>query len=169
MPKWPLILFGVIEPCLLYENTPSGIAADPDGHSIWATIAALNDPTDYYVRQHFDVKLQQIPLTPQSHVLVLQWANIFVLLAGMALVCCWTSHADVAKRYLFIVAIADLGHIWSVYKVLGDEYFWNFAEWNDLLRGAVGVSMFLNINRWATLLGAFGRFEELSRTGKKID
>jgi hypothetical protein len=106
-------------------------------------------------------------LTPQAEVLVLQWANIFVLLAGMAVVCCWTLHADIVKKYLFVVAIADLGHIWSVYRSLGSAYFWSLGEWNDLIWGAVGVSVFLNINRWATLLGLFGIVEPSKNPSKR--
>jgi hypothetical protein len=169
LPTWPLVLFGVIEPVLLYEEITSKIASVTNERRIWATITAFDDPTDYYVRQHYDEKLQQIPMTPQAHVMVLQTANIFVLLAGMAVACCWTPHADIAKKYLFIVAVADIGHILSVYKGFGDESFWKFSDWNDLVWGAVGVSVFLNINRWATLLGFFGRIEAKDRTSKRRD
>lgn len=124
---------------------------------VWALVSTFTDPAGYYVRQHYEASLQQIPLTPQALVLVLQTGNIFLLLAGMAVVCCFTLHADIAKKYLFVIAVADVGHVWSVYRSLGDEYFWDFAKWNDLLWGAVGVSIFLNINRWATLFGIFGR------------
>lgn len=132
-------------------------SSNADQARVWALIVAVNDPTDYYVRQHYDVSLQRIPLTPQALLLVLQTGNIFLLLAGLAIVCCWTAHADIAKKYLFVVAVADLGHIWSTHRSLGDGYFWDFAQWNDLVWGSVGVSAFLNINRWATLLGIFGR------------
>ena len=94
-------------------------------------------------------------------------ANIFVLLAGMALVCCWTLHPDVAKRYLFVIAVADLGHIWAVYKALGFDSFWKVGEWNDMIWGGVGVGVFLNINRWATLLGISGPVQATTGVVKK--
>ncbi|ETN46432.1 uncharacterized protein HMPREF1541_00616 [Cyphellophora europaea CBS 101466] len=151
LPAWPFLLFGIIEPALL----------------IWALVSIYNDPNDFYVRQHYEASLQQVLLTPQALVLVLQTGNIFLLLAGLAVICSWTTHAEVAKRYLFVVAIADLGHIWGNYKGLGDQYFWEFAQWNDLIWGSVGVSAFLNINRWATLVGLFGRVGPSSSTAKK--
>lgn len=75
----------------------------------------------------------------------------------MAVICCWTPHAKVARYYLIAVAFADLGHIYAVYRGMGPAGFWDFGQWNDMVWGNVGASTFLNINRWLTVLGVFGR------------
>ena len=90
-----------------------------------------------------------------------------MLLAGIAIICCWTPHADIVRLYLFVVAVADIGHVWSHYRSMGDEFFWDFAQWNDLIWGSVGVSVFLNINRWATLFGLFGPVYAQATSTKK--
>jgi len=54
-----------------------------------------------------------------------------------------------------VVALADLGHIYAVYRVWG-SVFWDLGLWNDMMWGNVGVSTFLHVNRLATLLGLFG-------------
>jgi len=84
-------------------------------------------------------------------------ANVYLLLAALAVVCCFTSSKNVATGYLAVVAVADLGHIWAVYRVFGYETFVEFGNWNDATWGNVGVSAFLHVNRLATLLGVFGR------------
>ena len=87
----------------------------------------------------------------------LQLGNVMLLLAAMALICCFTTKQDIPKKYLLAVAFADFGHIYAVYAALGDEVFWNLNGWNDMVWGNVGVSAFLNLYRWMTLLGVFGR------------
>jgi len=94
---------------------------------------------------------------PQAQIITMQLANVFLLLAALAYICCWTSHVKVARWYLVAVAFADYGHIYAVYAGLGAEAFWNVGQWNDTVWGGVGVSAFLNVNRWLTVLGLFGR------------
>lgn len=83
--------------------------------------------------------------------------NVLLLLAFMAVICCFTNYADIPKKYLVAVALADFGHIYATYAALGDDYFWDVSKWNDMIWGNVGVSVFLNINRWLTVLGLFGK------------
>lgn len=61
------------------------------------------------------------------------------------------------KWYLFMVACGDIGHIYGCYKVMGPEVFWDFGGYNDMMWGNVGLTVFLNINRLATLAGVFGK------------
>jgi hypothetical protein len=68
-----------------------------------------------------------------------------------------TRDANVTKWYLAMVAMGDLGHIYSNYMVMGPEVFWNYGEWNDMMWGNIGFSAFLHGNRVATLLGVFGK------------
>lgn len=84
--------------------------------------------------------------------------NIFLILAAVAVLCtAITRNARVAKYYLFIIALGDLGHIYASYRVMGKETFLNFNEYNDMMWGNIGFSAFLHVNRGATLVGLFGR------------
>jgi hypothetical protein len=89
--------------------------------------------------------------------LTLQIGNVFALLAALAVICCFTTHPEIPKRYLFVVALADLGHIYSYYPALGSEAFWDVTQWNQMVWGGVGVSLFLHLNRLLTLAGLFGK------------
>ena len=98
--------------------------------------------------------------TPQAEILTLQIINVyFFVLAPVAVACSFTRDVLTAKLYLFFVALADWGHIYAVYKGVGAEYFWDVKGWNDMVAGGVGVSLVLNIFRWATLLGVFGQMK----------
>jgi hypothetical protein len=88
--------------------------------------------------------------------------NIFLLLAGLAVLCCLSSTPQVARNYLLVVACADLGHIYCVYSGLGRDLFFDLAKWNDMVWGHVGVSAFLFVNRVATAVGVFGTMPKQS-------
>jgi len=90
--------------------------------------------------------------------------NVLLLLAAMAIICCWTKHSEIAFWYLVAVGIADFGHIFATYKAVGPNYFWDLGQWNDMMMGNVGCSAFLNINRWLTVLGVFGSLK--AHTGR---
>ncbi|KAI1655123.1 hypothetical protein F4813DRAFT_190450 [Daldinia decipiens] len=82
LPAFPLVVFGVVEPILL----------------IWAYIVALRDPAAFFAAQVPNCALPvSEPLPPQALVLLLQLINVFLLLAGLAVVCSWTPHASVAR------------------------------------------------------------------------
>ncbi|KAF4971539.1 hypothetical protein FZEAL_9823 [Fusarium zealandicum] len=136
---WPFVLFGIVEPLLL----------------VWGYINFLQDPFQYYAAQMPGYPSAIEHFTPPAQVLSWQMGNIFPLLAAIAVICCWTKHGEVAVWYLIAVAFADMGHIYAVYRA-GPDYFLNVAEWNDMTWGNVGVSAFLNVNRWLTVLGVFG-------------
>jgi len=83
--------------------------------------------------------------------------NIYLLLAAIAVLCCFTKHASISRNYLLIVACADLGHIYASYCGMGSTYFWDFGSWNDMAWGNIGSSAFLCVNRISTALGLFGK------------
>ena len=136
-------------------------------NSVWAYVLTLIDPQRYYADQAPQGILSDHVFTPQSLSLTLQFGNVLLLLAAMAIVCCFTNHAEVARRYLIAVALADVGHIYSVYTALGDKVFWDLNEWNQMMAGNVGVTIFLNINRWLTVAGLFGKIGGRASAGKK--
>ena len=93
---------------------------------------------------------------PQAEVMTFTILNVYLLLAALAVLCTWTTKAEIPRYYLLIVAFADLGHIYATYRGLGDA-FWNTSEWNEMIWGNVGVSAFLHINRLATFFGLYGK------------
>ncbi|KAI2464989.1 hypothetical protein F4781DRAFT_435877 [Annulohypoxylon bovei var. microspora] len=134
LPVIPRVVFGVVEPAMLMPRQPRRLL------------------------RRASPALPALPaLPPQALVLLLQLTNVFLLLAGLAVLCSWTAHASVARWYLVAVALADYGHVWACYRGVGARVFWDTAAWNDMLWGAVAGSAALNVLRWATLLGAFGR------------
>ncbi|KAI0133606.1 hypothetical protein BJ170DRAFT_169197 [Xylariales sp. AK1849] len=141
LPTWPLVLFGIIEPVLL----------------VWAYITALSDPFTFFASQAPNAPLSAKEFGPQALAMTLQQANVLLLLGAIATICSFTTRVSTTRWYLIAVAFADLGHIWATYKAVGPEYFWNLGEWNDMIWGNVGASVFLNINRWLTVMDAFGR------------
>lgn len=84
-------------------------------------------------------------------------ANVYLLLAALAIICCFSSSATTAKWYLIAVAFADYGHIYASYAGLDSHVFWDVALWNDMIWGNIGASIVLNVVRWLTVWGVFGR------------
>ncbi|KAI1190554.1 hypothetical protein F5B17DRAFT_62615 [Nemania serpens] len=146
LPTFPFVIFGVVEPALL----------------VTAYITTLQDPFTFYAKQAQNHELSTGPASfpPQAQILTLQLVNVYLLLAAMAVICSWTTHASVARSYLAAVSLADYGHIWACYVGVGLDLLLQPAEWNDMLWGSVGVSLFLNAVRLLTLAGVFGPVKE---------
>ncbi|KAF2165428.1 hypothetical protein M409DRAFT_24278 [Zasmidium cellare ATCC 36951] len=149
LPTFPFIVFGIIEPMLLAS----------------AYIIGIYDPIAFYASQtpnHFS----PASLPPQAETLTLQLLNILLLLAAMALICSWTLNPSTTKAYLFVVALADYGHIYATYRAVESEYFWDVGMWNLVVWGNVGVKLVLNAVRVATLLGWFGEVRGVDQRWK---
>jgi len=134
---------------------------------VWAYFITLSDPHQYYSDQAPQGLVSGHVFTTQALSLTLQLGNVFLLLAAMAVICCFTTHSEIAQRYLIAVALADLGHIYAVYSALGDKVFWDFNSWNQMTASNVGVSIFLHINRLLTVAGLFGKLGGSGNAGKK--
>ncbi|KAI0443396.1 hypothetical protein F4803DRAFT_314309 [Xylaria telfairii] len=147
LPTIPFVIFGIIEPVLL----------------VIAYITTLQDPFSFYARQAQNHELSAAGASsfpPQAQILTLQLVNVYLLLAAIAVICSWTTHVRTARWYLAAVALADYGHIWACYVGVGVDLMLQPAEWNDMLWGSVGVSVFLNVVRLSTLAGVFGAVKE---------
>jgi hypothetical protein len=118
----------------------------------------MRDPASYFANQVPTTTAAQ--WSPQALGTTLQLVNVFLLLAAMAVVCCFSRDPATAKWYLAAVAFADYGHIYAAYRGVGAETFFRPSEWNDMVWGGVGVSAVLNVLRWLTLFGAFGPVAE---------
>jgi len=122
---------------------------------------AFLDPADFLARQ---IPSGKDALSTSAEIIILQVGNMYWLLAAFAVLICFFSTPRVARWYLLIVAIADLGHIWAVYQGMskgsaGVAQFWDWRNWNDMVAGNVGISLFLCLNRVTTVLGLWGPFK----------
>jgi hypothetical protein len=150
LPTYPLLLFGIIEPVML----------------VWAYIINLTNPQQYYLDQAPTTLLTTTSFPAQALSTTLQLGNVLLLLAAIALICCFTPHTEISRRYLIAVALADLGHIYATYASVGEKVFWDLNQWNQMMMANVGVSIFLHVQRWMTVMGMFGRLGGTS-TGKR--
>lgn len=125
---------------------------------VWAWFINLQGPLEYYTSQATN-PIKEFP--PQAHSLTLQVGNVFLLLAALAVICSFSPSRATAKWYLVSVAFADYGHILAVKQAVGPEVFWSPALWNESIASNVVVSLVLNVARWATVLGIFGKLKEL--------
>jgi len=150
LPLWPHVLFGILEPIAL----------------VMGFYTVFSSPQEFHNRQ-VPSNVPNLNITPGTTIITLQLGNVFLLLAGLAILCCFTSHPEIARYYLIIVAFADLGHIYSSYVGMGSTYFWDVGSWNDMAWGNVGTSVFLCINRIATVLGVFGRIRNKADGARK--
>ncbi|KAK4197642.1 hypothetical protein QBC40DRAFT_285137 [Triangularia verruculosa] len=152
LPTFPLIILGVVEPLLLLQAYRVGIV-NPGAY-------------DYFTRQLppdllYTTKSTQPPeFSPQAELVTLQLVNVLLLLAGMAIVCCFSKDRFTVKGYCIAVAFADYGHIWAIYKALGPEAFWEFGKWNDMVWGGVLASVLLNLVRWGVVFDVFGKLKD---------
>ncbi|KAI1116032.1 hypothetical protein F5Y14DRAFT_98865 [Nemania sp. NC0429] len=153
LPTFPFVVFGIVEPVLL----------------VIAYFSTLSDPFSFYARQAQNYELSTGPesFPPQARIMTLQLANVYLLLAAVGVICSWTKHASVARGYLAVVALADYGHMWACYVGVGLDLLLQPAEWNDMLWGSVGGSLFLNAVRLLTLAGAFGAVKDVQKESTK--
>jgi hypothetical protein len=132
----------------------------------WYT--ALSNPQEYHDAQ-VPSNVPHPAITPGATVIVLQFGNVLLLLAALAMLCCFTAHPEISRRYLMIVAIADLGHIYSCYIGMGSRQFLDYANYNDMAWGSIGGSAFLFVNRILTVLGIFGQIKnQASKNLKRV-
>ena len=153
-----------LSPSRCRTSSMPGNIKHTDVCSIWGAYTVWSDPHDFVAKQ-VPSKIPEPPLSSSNEVIVLMLGNVYVLLAGLAILCCFFAPRHTALGYLGIVAVADIGHIYSAYLGLGWDKFVDFGSYNDMAWGNIGCSAFLHVNRLATVLGFFGRTGNMS--GKK--
>ena len=98
------------------------------------------------------------PISASTHILAYSLGSIFFLFAQINILCTViTRDVRVTKYYLAILACGDIGHLYANYKGMGPNVFWNFGDYNEVMFGNVAITVFLWVNRIATLAGVFGR------------
>ena len=68
-----------------------------------------------------------------------------------------TKDPNVTKYYLMFAACGDVGHLAANYAGMGSAVFWAYREWNEVMWGNIAVTIFLFVNRTATLSGVYGQ------------
>jgi hypothetical protein len=129
-----------------------------------AYFVIMKDPQDYTNQQH--PSALSVPLSSGSLIITYMLGNVFLLLAGLAVVCPFFGDAAVARGYLIVVGLADMGHIYSSYLGMG-TYFWDLNSWNQMAWANIGVSSFLCVSRFATVVGIFGRIGKTDSARKE--
>ncbi|EXF79931.1 hypothetical protein CFIO01_05298 [Colletotrichum fioriniae PJ7] len=108
-------------------------------------------PDDYLQLTHAVSKPEIIP--QGTSIVLSQLANLYLLFAlNEALVLRATSDLRVWKTVLFVLLVADFGHLYTV-RSLGPEVYYNFTKWNAIDWGNVPFVYFGASMRIAFLAG----------------
>lgn len=93
-----------------------------------------------------------------------QLANLYLGLGLLeALVLRATSELRVWRTFLFVLLVADIGHLYSVAAV-GNWVYWDYSRWNSIDWGNVPFVYFLAITRSLLLLGVgFNRSSDVKK------
>ena len=104
-----------------------------------------------------------------AQVLALQLGNLYGLLGMIGIgVLYFTSEARVVRNYLLACAIADVGHMWATYAMMGSKDFFDVLNWNGMAWGNIGITVGLLITRTLYLAGALGEDKVVESTGKAM-
>ena len=71
------------------------------------------------------------------------------------------------RNFLLACAIADVGHLYVTYSVMG-WHFWDVAHWNDVAWGNIGVTAFLFVTRCCYLAGTLGNDRVAENTKQRL-
>lgn len=84
------------------------------------------------------VSTSTLGLSTQIHMTLLQLANLYLLFAlNEHLVLSSTSSLKTWRRLLFVLLVADFGHL-ATMSPLGHVVFWRVWDWNAMVWGSVG-------------------------------
>ncbi|GJC82861.1 hypothetical protein ColLi_05699 [Colletotrichum liriopes] len=152
LPALPRLVFTIFEPISL----------------VGGFLGAVINPDWFISEQIVRSAGSAVPASDNDRLVALQLGNIYLLMAMVGLaVLNLTSEIKVVRGYLVALWIADIGHIYVCYNVLGLDRFLDVAHWNAMTWGNVGVTAFLCLTRTAYLLGLFGPDVPARKTAKK--
>ncbi|KAI4248464.1 MAG: hypothetical protein L6R40_001025 [Gallowayella cf. fulva] len=150
LPPFPRLVFTILEPLACIAGYIAPVLDT-------AAFAAAQVPS-----------ITPTPLTSTSQVLALQLGNCYGLIALIAIgVLYSTNEPKVVRNYLVACAIADVGHLWVTYVVLGYANFVNVKGWNSLAWGNIGFTFFLFVTRIGYLAGVFGNDRVVASVKKR--
>lgn len=67
-----------------------------------------------------------------------------------------TTEPKVVRNFLVACAVADVGHLYATYAVMGGKSFVHVAQWNAMGWGNIGITLGLLVTRILYLMGALG-------------
>lgn len=103
------------------------------------------------------------PIPRGTSIALSQLGNLYLLFAlNEALVLRATNDLRVWKTVLFVLLVADLGHLWTV-KQLGAEIYWSAGKWNAIDMGNIPF-----VYAGAAMRIAFLADIGLGRTAKRL-
>ncbi|KAJ4986070.1 hypothetical protein SVAN01_08443 [Stagonosporopsis vannaccii] len=144
LPLWPALLFSYLEPKYIVSLVIGAHAAITSPATFVTSQLPRKDPAD--------------PASAAVIILAYTLGSLFLLLAGYALTCTvLTKDTNVTKYYLLFAACGDLGHLFANYAGMESRVFWAWRDWNEVMWGNIAITIFLLLNRLATLGGVFGR------------
>jgi hypothetical protein len=99
-----------------------------------------------------------------TSIVLTQLANLYLGLGLLeALVLRATSELRVWRTFLFVLLVADIGHLYSVAAV-GKWVYWDYSRWNSIDWGNVPFVYFLALTRSLLLLGVgFNRTSDVKK------
>ncbi|KAI4149273.1 MAG: hypothetical protein LQ341_001364 [Variospora aurantia] len=150
LPAFPRLVFTVIEPLAC----------------IGGYLAPILD-TSFFAASQVPT-ITPTPLTSTTQILALQLGNCYGLIGLIAIgVLYSTSEPKVVRNYLIACAIADVGHLWVTYIVLGYANFVDVKSWNSIAWGNIGFTFFVFVMRVGYLTGILGK-NKVATGAKKI-
>ncbi|KAF7327067.1 hypothetical protein MKEN_00282000 [Mycena kentingensis (nom. inval.)] len=106
-------------------------------------------------------------LSTQSGMVLLQLANLYLLFAlNEHLVLSSTNSLKTWRRLLFVLLVADFGHLISM-APLGLDVFWRVWDWNAMVWGSVGF-VYAGASMRMSFLAGLG-MKEVSDARVKIE
>lgn len=79
--------------------------------------------------------------TPSAIVTCMQLGNVYLLLGMCAVGVLWqTTDVKVLRNYVVALAIADIGHLYITYVVMGQAFF-DVMGWNTTAAGNIGITV----------------------------
>lgn len=172
LPFWPALLFSYLEPSKHQTSAQYHVEHTANKRTVSLVIgahAAITSPATFVTSQ-LPTHNPAEPISPAVLILAYTLGSLFLLLAGYALNCTvLTKDANVSKYYLLFAACGDVGHLLANYAGMESKVFWAWRDWNEVMWGNIAITIFLFVNRLATLSGIYGKPGWVVATkGKKL-
>ncbi|KAK0509854.1 hypothetical protein JMJ35_007248 [Cladonia borealis] len=153
LPPIPRFVFTIFEPLSLVAGL----------------FAAVLDTENFVKGQLPSASATPVWPAASTRMMALQLGNLYGLLGMVGIgVLYFTSEARVVRNYLLACAIADVGHVWATYAVMGQKDFLDVTNWNALAWGNIGVTMGLLITRVLYLAGILGEDKIVESTKQAV-
>ena len=148
-PPFPRFVFTIFEPLSLVAGV----------------FAAVLDTENFVKGQLPSASATPVWPAASTRVLTLQLGNLYGLLGMIGIgVLYFTSEVRVVRNYILACAIADVGHLWATYAVMGQKDFLDAMNWNAVAWGNIGITVALLITRVLYLAGMLGEDKVVEST-----